>query len=266
MTAPERAQRFRALHAEGHLLVLTNVWDAVSARVVEAAGAEAIATSSAALAWAHGYADGEHLPLDVLVTAVREIAAVVSIPVTVDLERGYADEPSAVVEAVARVADAGAVGVNLEDRCGPPYDLAHKIRACKREARLADVFINARIDVFLRPGTQDSALEEALARGRAYADAGADGLFVPKVTAPAAIEALVRSTPLPLNVMTVPGLPSVGELRAHGVRRLSAGPWLALATLSAMRRACVDLLEHGSYERLFDADLTFPTLNELLAR
>ncbi|MDI1476341.1 isocitrate lyase/phosphoenolpyruvate mutase family protein [Polyangium sp. y55x31] len=266
MTAAGRAERFRALHAEGHLLVLTNVWDAASARVVEAAGAEAIATSSAALAWAHGYADGEHLPLDVLVTAVREIAAVVSIPITVDFERGYADEPSAVVEAVARVADAGAVGVNLEDRSGPPDVLAHKIRACKREARLADVFINARIDVFIHGAAPESALGEALARGRAYADAGADGLFVPKVTAPAAIEALVRSTPLPLNVMAVPGLPSVPELKAHGVRRLSAGPGLALAALSAARRACVDLLEHGSYERLFDTDLSYRALNELFAR
>ncbi|MDI3284261.1 isocitrate lyase/phosphoenolpyruvate mutase family protein [Polyangium sp. 15x6] len=267
MTLRESAERFRALHAEGHLLVLVNVWDAASARVVEAAGAEAIATSSASLAWAHGYPDGERLPLDALVAAVREIVAVVSVPVTVDLERGYSDDPAAVVEAVARIADAGAVGVNLEDRVGPPDVLANKIRACKREAKIADVFINARIDVFMGHGPPpESAQGEALARGRTYADAGADGLFVPKVTAPSAIEALARSTSLPLNVLAVPGLPSVRDLRAYGVRRLSAGPWLGLAALGAARRACVDLFEHGSYEKLFDAALSFPALNELFAR
>ena len=92
---------------------------------------------------------------------------------------------------------------------------------------------------------------------------GADGLFVPKVTAPADIEALARATPLPLNIMAVPGLPGVRELKAHGVRRLSAGPWLAVAALSAARRACVDLLEHGTYEKLFAGDLTYPALNAL---
>lgn len=265
MTRRDHAERFRALHAAGRLLVMPNAWDAISARVVEAAGAEAIATSSAALAWAHGYPDGEHLPLEALVEAVRAIARVVSIPVTVDLERGYSDDPAAVVEAVARVADAGAVGVNLEDRAGPPEVVAAKIRACK--AALVDVFVNARTDVFLHGALPDEgALAEAIARGKAYADAGADGFFVPKIAAPDAIEALARGTPLPLNVMAVPGLPAASELRALGVRRLSAGPWLAIAALHAARRACVDLLERGAYGGLFDAELGYAALNDLLRR
>lgn len=268
MMRRDHAQRFRALHAAGRLLVLPNAWDALSARVVEAAGAEAIATSSAAVAWAHGYPDGEHLPLAALVDAVRAIVGVVSIPVTVDVERGYSDDPAAVVEAIARLADAGAAGVNLEDRAGPPEVLAAKIRACKADATLAEVFVNARTDVFLRGALpKESALAEAIARGRAYADAGADGLFVPKVAAPDAIEALARSTPLPLNVMVVPGLPDLIELRARGVRRLSAGPWLAVTAIHAARRACVDLLERGSYAGIsFEAELGTAALNELLRR
>jgi 2-methylisocitrate lyase-like PEP mutase family enzyme len=259
--------RLCALHAPGRLLVLPNVWDAVSARLVAAAGAEAIATSSAALAWAHGHPDGEHLPLDGLVASVREIAAAVSVPVTVDFERGYSDDPREVVAALARLADAGAAGVNLEDRGGPPEVLAGKIRACKSEASLADVFVNARTDVFLHGRLPpERALEEALARGRAYADAGADGFFAIKAAAPAAIEALARQVPLPLNVLAVPGLPGLSELRALGVRRLSAGPWLAIAALGAARRACVDLLERGAYERLFEGDLRMPEVNELLRR
>jgi 2-methylisocitrate lyase-like PEP mutase family enzyme len=264
----DHAERFRALHAAGRLLVLPNAWDALSARVVEAAGAEAIATSSAAIAWAHGYPDGEHLPLDALVDAVRAIARVVSIPVTVDLERGYSDDPAAVVEAVARVAGAGAAGVNLEDRAAPPEVLAAKIRACKADAALAGVFVNARTDVFLRGALpKEAALAEAIARGRAFADAGADGLFVPKIAALDGITEVARATPLPLNVMIVPGLPSVSDLRAAGVRRLSAGPWLAVTAIQAARRACVDLLERGSYAGFaFDAELGTPALNELLRR
>lgn len=265
MTRRDRAERFRALHAAGRLIVLPNAWDAISARVVEAAGAEAIATSSAAIAWAHGYPDGEHLPLDELVAAVRAIARVVSTPITVDLERGYSDDPGAVVAAVARVADAGAVGVNLEDRCDAPEVLTRKIRACKDDAAITDVFINARADVFLHGAlSQESALEEAISRGHAYADAGADGLFVPKIAARDAIEALARSTPLPLNVMIVPGLPGVSDLRACGVRRLSAGPWLSITALKAARRACVELVSRGSYAGLFDAELGKAALDDLL--
>jgi 2-methylisocitrate lyase-like PEP mutase family enzyme len=268
MMRRDHAERLRALHASGRLLVLPNAWDALSARVAEAAGAEAIATSSAAIAWAYGYPDGEHLPLDALVDVVRAIARVVSIPVSVDFERGYSDDPAAVVEAIAKLADAGAAGVNLEDRAGPPEVLAAKIRACKADAVIAGVFVNARTDVFLRGAlAKEAALAEAIARGRVYADAGADGFFVPKIAELDAIETLARATPLPLNVMIVPSLPSVSDLRGAGVRRLSAGPWIAVTAIQAARRASLDLLERGSYTGIaFDAALGTAALNDLLRR
>jgi 2-methylisocitrate lyase-like PEP mutase family enzyme len=268
MTAPEQAQdaagAFRALHHGPRVLVLPNAWDALSARIVESCGATAIATPSAALAWAHGKPDGEVLSLDTLVAAVREITAAVSIPVSVDLERGWSDDPAAVVDAIARVVDAGAVGVNLEDGVGAPELLARKIRACKASPSTAHVFVNARTDVFLRNlSASEDRVADVRSRARLYAEAGADGLFVPGIVAPTEIQAVTSATPLPVNVLAMPGLPSVTDLPRLGVRRLSVGPKLAQSAYTAMRRAWVELVEHGTYARLFDSDLTFADFNEL---
>jgi 2-methylisocitrate lyase-like PEP mutase family enzyme len=262
-------ERFRAAHGPGRLLVLANAWDAGSARLIEASGAEALATSSAALAWAQGYADGEQLPIDALIAVVAAITRCVAAPLTVDFERGYGDDPAAVGAAVARVIEAGAVGVNLEDGSGPPELLAAKIRAVRAAAaaRDADVFINARTDVYLRglvPG--ERAVEETLARARLYAEAGCDGIFVPKLTARAEIEAIVRGTALPLNLMAMPGIAPVAELRELGARRLSVGPGLAEAAFAAARRACVELLQHGTYDALFASDVTYAEMNGLFQR
>jgi 2-methylisocitrate lyase-like PEP mutase family enzyme len=265
-SSPTLAERFRASHGQGRLLVLPNAWDAASARLVEVSGAEAIATSSAAVAWAHGYADGEHLPIEVLVAAVGAITRVVSAPVTVDLERGYSDDPEGVAAAVLRVIDAGAVGVNLEDASAPPELLARKIRAVRDAvgARGVDVFINARTDVYLRGLVRpEQAVEETIARARIYGEAGCDGLFVPKVTTADDIKAIVRATELPLNVMAMPGIGPIAELRRCGVRRLSVGPGLSEVAFAAARRACVELLEHGTYESLFACDVTYAEMNGL---
>lgn len=258
--------RFRAAHAGDRLLVLPNAWDAAAARLFEQSGAEAIATPSAALSWAHGYRDGEHLPLDTLVAAVAEITRVVSVPVTVDIERGYSDAPETVATAVLRVIEAGAAGVNLEDGSSPPELLAEKIRAVRAmaSARGVDVFINARADVYIRRLVPpERAVEETLARARLYEGAGCDGLFVPMVTALDDIEAIARGISLPLNVLAIPGIAPVTELRRRGVRRLSVGPGLAEVAFAAARRACVELLEHGTYDSLFASAVTYAEMNAL---
>jgi len=255
-----------ALHAQGRLLVLPNVWDALSARLVEEAGAEAIATGSAALAWVHGHPDGESLPLAHVVRAVARVARAVKVPVTVDLERGYAPDPEGVAEAVARVVDAGAEGVNLEDGGGPAEALAAKIAAVRRRLG-AHVFVNARTCVVLHglvePGR---AAAEVLARAGLFADAGADGLFVPRLADAETIQAITRGTPLPLNVLLVPGLPPPAALRELGVRRLSVGPRLAAAAYALARRAARDLLASGAYEALLAADLTYVEADALFTR
>ncbi|HEU4410578.1 MAG TPA: isocitrate lyase/phosphoenolpyruvate mutase family protein [Polyangiaceae bacterium] len=265
----ERARAFRELHREGSMLVLPNVWDAGSARVVESCGATAVATSSAAVAWAHGTLDGERVGREALVRLVADIARAVRVPVTVDAEQGYAEGPGGVADTVAALVHAGAVGINLEDGAGPPEALARKIEVAKRAGGAAgvDLFVNARTDVYLRGLVPpDRAASEVLRRARLYREAGVDGLFVPGLSAPAEIEVVAREAGLPLNVMIVPGLAPAAELKRLGVRRLSAGTALAQATLGFVRQAARELLERGTYASLFADPLPYGELNELFAR
>jgi len=210
-------------------------WDAGSARLIESRGAKAIATTSAGLAWARGYPDGDALPIEQPFAAVREIARVVRVPLTIDIEGGYSDDPAAVGRAVAGVIDAGGVGINIEDGAGPPDALCAKISAARESAERAgiDLFINARTDVYLRGlAPKDRAVAEVVRRVERYRAAGCDGLFVPALSDGAAIRAVALAIePLPLNVMLVPGLPSQGLLRPQGVRRVSAGSAIAQAAL-----------------------------------
>lgn len=257
---------FRELHAPGRLLRLPNAWDAGSARLIEASGAAAIATSSAGLAWARGYPDGDALPGGVLVAAVAEIARVISVPLSADVEGGYSKDPSAVGETIAAVIDAGAVGVNLEDGGGPVDLLCAKIEAAKRSASRAgvDLFVNARTDVYLRGLVPpERAVDESIARGNRYRDAGCDGFFVPKVRAAEEIRAIAAAVALPLNVLVMPGLAPVAELQALGVRRVSAGSGIAAAALGVTARAARQFLEEGRYEAMFETSVEYRAINDL---
>ena len=241
----ERARRLTALHHSGTALALPNAWDAASARVFEAAGAQAIGTSSAGIAFSRGYPDGERIPLAEMIDVVRRMVAVVDVPVTVDIEAGYGATREAVLETVRAVIDAGAVGVNLEDaptdRPGELRDTAEQagliaaVRALASEAGI-DLYINARTDVFwLRLGSAESRLEATLARLSAYRDAGASGVFVPGVTDTDTIAALIAGAACPLNVLAGPGCPDMAGM----TRRRSARAW-------ALRR---DARRHHSLRR-----------------
>ncbi|AKV02994.1 putative carboxyvinyl-carboxyphosphonate phosphorylmutase [Labilithrix luteola] len=262
MTFEARAARFRALHDGPGALVLPNAWDALSARIAESCGAAAVATTSAALAWSQGCADGEALAFDTLVDRARAIVEAVDVPVTVDFERGWSSDPEEVAANVARLAAIGVVGVNLEDGSEGPELLARKVAACK--ARAPHVFVNARTDVVLRGlAPAERMVEEVLARARVYEAAGADGFFVPRITANEAIAAITSGTRLPVNVMVIQGLAPVSELATLGVRRVSAGPRIAEAAFSAARRACKELLERGTYTEVLSADLAYPAIQAL---
>lgn len=263
-----RSARFRALHAPGELLVLPNAWDAGSARLVESCGAAAVATTSSGVAWAHGYPDGDALPPRVLAAAVAEIVRVLSVPLTVDAEGGYASDPQAVGETIGVIAGAGAVGVNLEDGGGTVDLLCAKIEAAKRAAARAgvDLFVNARTDVFLRRlAPAERAVEETIARGRRYRAAGADGLFVPGAYEAAAIRDIAAGIELPLNVMALLALPPVAELRRCGVRRVSAGAAIAQAGYALLRRAATEMLADGRYDAMFAAGVPYAEMNGLFA-
>ncbi|HEY2033943.1 MAG TPA: isocitrate lyase/phosphoenolpyruvate mutase family protein [Rhizomicrobium sp.] len=200
----DRLAQFRDAHAKGRLLVLPNAWDAASARMAADAGAKAIATSSAAVAWCHGYADGETMPRDVVMTATREVLRVVDLPVTVDSEAGYSDDPAKVADHVMGLIDLGVAGINLEDGTGEAGLLVAKIEAIKSAAKTkgSDIFINARSDVYLANLVPDDAkLAEIVRRGVLYRDAGANGFFAPAVTQIKDIREIVDAVDLPVNIL-----------------------------------------------------------------
>ena len=240
------AEVFRSLHQGPDILILTNAWDGVTARIVADLGARAVATSSAAVAWSHGYPDGNALPVPLLLATLRDIVRVLTVPVTADIEGGYSDEPRAVAETVAALAGIGVAGINLEDGSGSPDLLCAKIEAIRRVA--GDIFINARTDLFLHGS--NASIDEAIARARRYTDAGADGIFVPGVTDAQSIETLAREIALPLNIMARAGVPPARELQRLGVRRVSAAAWLARAALRSVRETAAKFLETGDCDAL----------------
>lgn len=256
---------FHSLHTSGQPVVLVNAWDAASARIAEAAGATAIATTSAGVAWSLGAADGDALGRDLAVDLVKRIVATVSVPVTADIESGYGTTPADVATTVRHVVAAGAAGVNIEDanHAGPAKlrdvdDQCARLAAA-REAG-AQLFVNARIDTYLRGA---GGVEETVARATAYLAAGADGVFVPGVTDPGTIEALVTAIPAPLNILAGPGALSVPELAELGVARVSLGSAVAQTAYAVVQRATEEALGAGTYTALADS-LDFGTLNTLM--
>jgi len=258
--------QFHQLHHDG-LLILTNVADATGARIVEQLGCKAVATSSAAVAWAHGYPDGNALPLERLISTVESIARVISVPLTVDIEAGYSDDLARVAEVIDAVIAAGAVGINIEDGASPPELLAHKIEIARQvaERRQVKLFINTRTDVYLKGLVPaEDRVAETLRRAALYQAAGADGLFAAGVTAEYEIAALCQGTSLPVNVLGLPGLPSLDELKTLGVRRLSAGSGIAEFLYGAMASLAKGFLETGKLDSSHLKAFTYGEVNALL--
>ena len=265
---PELAARFHALHADG-LLRLPNAWDAGSARLAQAAGARAIATSSAAVAWAHGWPDGDLLPVELLLQTTRAIAGATELPVTIDIEGGYSDEPARVGELVSAVLQAGAVGINIEDGSKDPALLCAKIAAARAAATRVgvDLFINARIDVWLRGlAPAGERVAETLARAARYQAAGANGLFAPGITDDGDIGKLVAGTTLPVNVLAWTGLPDAARLQTLGVRRLSAGSGISEAMHGQVLALMREFVASGRIDPSLGKPATYGEVQALMAR
>jgi 2-methylisocitrate lyase-like PEP mutase family enzyme len=250
------------------MLVLPNAWDVGSAAVIEAAGAKAIATSSAAVSWSYGYPD-ETLPFEKLVASVAEIARVVRIPVSADIVAGYAADATSVEESVVRILDAGAVGVNIEDGRETPEILAGKIERARAVAARKGIalWINARTDVYLRslvPATE--AFEESVRRAALYRQAGADSIFVPALKDPDEIARMVAAAGLPLNILAWDGAPDAAALAKLGVRRLSAGGWLARAAYNRAYNDARAFLAEGRVGIFTNPEISVPPLNDLMRR
>ncbi|MFD7261025.1 isocitrate lyase/phosphoenolpyruvate mutase family protein [Streptomyces sp. NPDC059874] len=261
-----KATAFAELHTPTTPLPLANAWDVATARLVEAAGAPAVATTSAGVAWSLGAPDGDTLARDRALDLVARVAAAVSVPVTADIEGGFGADPAGVGETVAGVLAAGAVGINIEDGNRAPAEHAERLAAARAAADAAGVplYINARVDTYLFGlGDPATRLDETLARAAAYLRAGATGVFVPGVTDPATVAELAKGIDAPLNILVGPGAPSVAELGALGVSRVSLGSWVAEAAYAVVRRATEELLSAGTYGTLAHA-LPYGELNDLL--
>ena len=240
----EKAEAFHALHVRGRPFVLLNVWDPGSAKAIAAGGAPALATGSWSVAAAHGFPDGERIPLELALDNLRRIVAGTSLPVSVDLESGYGSAPDEVARTIARAIEAGAIGCNLEDSHpadGTLRDVAVQVARLRAARAAADAaaprfFINVRCDVFFQAGVAHdaNAVAHAAERARAYADAGADGVFAPGLSDAVLIERLAKDSPLPLNIMAGANTPPLDVLARCGVARLSHGPGPYAAAMKAL--------------------------------
>jgi len=234
MNSIDKANAFKALHQSGSPVVLYNIWDAGGAKALAKAGASAVATGSWSVAAAHGFKDGEVIPLDFLVTVVERIVQTVDLPVSVDFEGGYSTNNESLKENVLKIIRAGAVGINFEDRIvqgeglHPVATQASRIKAIRDAANSDNVplVINARTDLFLgsKPDTHEKLVDEAIERAAAYTESGADVFFVPGLTDTTLIKQIVSSTSLPVNIMMQGDALSIEKAAELGVGRISYGP------------------------------------------
>lgn len=231
----EKAELFASLHKKGDPVILFNIWDAGSAMAVAEAGAKAIATGSWSVAAANGYSDAEEIPLEKAIWNIERITSSVDLPVSLDFEGGYAVSPEEIRKNVGRIIDAGTIGINFEDQVVGGeglYSIEQQSARIKAIRNAADekgvpLFINARTDVFLKNLPADDKEElvgEAIERAESYAAAGASGLFAPGLRDHELIKRLCEGSPLPVNILVIPGVPSNIELADLGVARVSYGP------------------------------------------
>jgi 2-methylisocitrate lyase-like PEP mutase family enzyme len=271
----QKAEAFRKMHLEGDILLLPNIWDVGSARIIEEGGFPAIATSSAGIAFAQGFPDGQKIPAERMLAVIADIAGAVKVPVTADVEAGYGSTPEDAARTARQVIEAGAVGMNFEDATGDParpiFDLqlqCERIRAIREQAESLGVplVLNGRTDVYLlQIGERATRYGEALQRLSAFRDAGVDCVFVPGVVDLATIRQFVADLQCPINVLAVPGSPSVAELEAAGVRRISLGSGPMRAALGVLRRLAEELNNRGTYSALSGAP-SHPEMNAIMGR
>jgi 2-methylisocitrate lyase-like PEP mutase family enzyme len=263
------------MHSGRDVLLLPNVWDVASARIVEEVRYAAVATTSAGIAFALGYPDGQKIPRHEMLDAVARIARAVNVPVTADVESGYGSGPEDAKRTALGVIEAGAVGMNLEDAPGESGNLLadlsaqlEKIHAVRDAAADTGVplVLNARTDMYLlQVGDPAGRYDETVRRLCAYRDAGADCVFAPGLRDPALIERLAADVRCPLNILAGPGSPSIPELRALGVARVSLGSGPMRAAMGLLRRIAQEVKSSGTYESLKDAP-THAEMNRLFAR
>lgn len=267
-----KANHFYKLHQGADILVLPNAWDSVSARLFEQAGFPAIATTSAGIALAQGYSEPENISRDAMLQAIKSIVQAVTVPVTVDMEAGYASDPQGVAETVKMVIDVGAVGINLEDiidnnllAVDTQVERLHAARHASTELN-APFVINARTDIYLFDiGEPHEQFEQVVMRANQYFEAGADCVFIPGVGDPEIIAELVREIHGPINILANANVPAIRTLQQLGVKRVSTGSGPMRASLSLIRRIAGELMTSGTYEQFTVDTMSYAEANQLFS-
>jgi 2-methylisocitrate lyase-like PEP mutase family enzyme len=270
----KRAERFRELHHDPKLLVLPNIWDPLGAQLLASLGYPAVATASAAVSYANGYDDGEHLTFDAMVEVIGRIVASVEVPVTADIERGYAADASALGDRMRDVLRAGVAGINIEDSLLERGDLravedqCDRIRAVRQacDENGVPVVINARTDTYLSAvgNNEEQRLEETITRARGYLDAGADCIYPITLSDIDTLAKIKDATGAPLNVYAMTGTPAMKELEDAGISRLSLGPGFLKASLTTMKRVAVALKNYESYDVFLDGAITNDEVRDIV--
>jgi 2-methylisocitrate lyase-like PEP mutase family enzyme len=277
MSSEKKAARLLELHHQANPVVFINAWDVCSARIVEDAGFPALATTSAGVANALGYPDGQKIPWPQMLARIADIASAVDIPVTADIESGFSPDEQALSGAITEVIKAGAVGVNLEDlmpgeRHGALFSIADQVQRIKA-ARAAGnklgihLVINARTDAFWQTGAEPSAaLADTLERGRAYLEAGADCIFIPGMRDPQKIKTVIDAWKAPINILAGPGVPSLQELAKLGVKRVSYGSGPMRAAMGALRKIAAEAISPGTYSVMAELAIPYDDINGLFEK
>ncbi len=269
-----KAQSFRQMHHDGNMLVLPNIWDPLGAQLLESLDYPAVATASASIAFSNGYDDGQNIPFDDVLVRLRQIVKSVSVPVTADIEGGYASDLETLKKNIEQLIATGIIGINLED-----YDTAtnsffpievqcQRLRLIRQVSEAMDVpvFINARTDVYLRKNKlpEGEKLNETIQRAEAYISAGADCIFPPAMKNKTDLETLVNTIKCPVNVLALPGIPTLKVLRGIGISRLSLGPGLLKIAIKAMKDVAMKLKNYEGLEEVTENDITSEYLKRLV--
>jgi len=271
----QKAQQFYQLHHTGRLLVLPNIWDPLGAILLESLGYPAIATASAAVAYSNGYNDGENIPFDYLLVLLKRIAGTVNVPVTADVESGYADDDVQLQKNIALLIDTGIVGINIEDtdkktkRLHPVEIQCNRIRLIKKISNEMGIplFINARTDVYIHGDDFEKAeqkFDEILKRGLAYRDAGADCFFPIAMRQKEDIENLISNLQMPINIITMPGIPDLHTLGKMGIARISLGPSFLKIAMKAMKKLALELKDCEGLSTITENEITSEYLKTLV--
>jgi 2-methylisocitrate lyase-like PEP mutase family enzyme len=275
MTQKEKADRFRELHHSGKMLILPNIWDVLGALLIESLEYPAIATASAAIAYANGYDDHENIPFNDLLTLLKKITKSVNLPVTADIESGYAKNDSQLQENIKLLIDAGIVGINIEDTDHNTNSLqsveaqGNKIRLIRKasDEMGIPIFINARTDVYLHEknfANEEIRFKEIIKRGLTYKEAGADGFFPITLKREKDIKEVIAQVKLPLNIITMPGIPDLKTLSSLGVSRVSLGPSLLKISIRAMKELAQQLKDFEGLSSITGNEITSEFLKKLV--